>query len=106
DSLLFRRMIEDNRAILRPSVRTLTVQSRRVMYRKEDFQGFASCRQRRIIRDLNHLGMSGAAGADLPVTGVRDAAAGVTRYHIGDAFQFIKDGFDAPEAAASQRNLL
>ena len=55
-----------------------------------------------IVFDLHHLGMAALPAADLFVGGIWFGAASVSRDYGKDAWLFLVDGFDAPEASASE----
>ena len=57
----------------------------------------------RVVRHLHHLGVAGAAGADLLVRRALLGAARVAGDHALHAAHLLVHGLQAPEAAAAQR---
>ena len=58
----------------------------------------------RIVGDLNHFAMAGAAGCNLPVGRILDMPAAVARDGGDDAGDLVEVGFNAPEAAAGEND--
>ena len=79
-------MIKNDRAILRADIRTLPVQSRRIMTRPKSFQNFVIADLCRIELDFDNLGVTGFVGANVFVTRVLLRAAGVTNSRIRYTF--------------------
>ena len=61
ESLLFRRVIEDRRAVLRAGVGALAVERRWIVEVEEDVEQFAEREDFRIEGDLHDFGVSGGA---------------------------------------------
>lgn len=76
------------------------------MDREENLQDVPKRDERRIERQLEDLGVAGGTGTDLIVGWVRIPAARVTGLHLLYAPQLIKNGLQAPEAAARKRGNL
>src|SRR5690606_23057113 len=95
-------VVEDDGAVLRAYVAALTVRGRRGVGREEDEEEVAGRHLLGVVGDLDDLGVAGAAGADLAVGGVLDAAAGVAGRDLPDAAERLHHGLDAPEAAAAE----
>ena len=96
-------VIEDGRAILRADVVALLVGRRRVVRLPEDFQQVVERDFGRVVRDLDHFGVAGAAGADFFVRRVLDVAAAVAGDDGLHAAEVLEDGLGAPEAAGAER---
>jgi hypothetical protein len=89
-------VIEDRRAILRPHIRSLAIQCRRIMDGEEDAEQIAVREDGRVESNLNHLGVPGRPGADVTVARLFGLPAGVARLHRRHAVQLVKDRL-APE---------
>ena len=103
---LLGRMEEDGRAVLRADVRSLPVQSGRVVIIPEDFEQVVIVDDLGIEGDLDYFGMAGAICADVFIGGVIELAAGVPDLRGFDARQTPELGFDAPKAACPECSLL
>ena len=97
---------EDHRTVLGADGGTLPVRRGRVVDGVEHPQQVGVGQHGRVEGDADHLGMAGAAGADLLVGRVRGAAAGIARQHVGDAVEVAVDRLQAPEAAAAEHGRL
>src|SRR5208283_3378053 len=97
--LLLRRVEEDGRAVLGALIGALPVQRGRVVNDEKDLQQLAERDHVRVEGDLHHLRVPSRAAADLAVTGVGHAAAGVAGFDLAHAAQLLEHRFQAPEAA-------
>ena len=94
---------ENLRAILRAAVRPLAVELRRVVRDREiDLQDLAVGHLARVEGHLHGFGVAGAARADGFVKRILLRAAGIAGHGIGDAFDVLVDGLDAPETSAGE----
>src|SRR3989475_8297150 len=94
---------KDGRAILRPHIRPLPVQSGGIVNREEHPEQVTIGNDIRIEGHLADLGVAGAPGADVLVRRVGHRAAGVSGDDTLHALQVIEDGLQAPETPARQR---
>jgi hypothetical protein len=94
---------EDGGAVLRPPIRPLAIELRRIVrHGEEDAQDLAVGDLRLIESDLHRLRVPGRAGGDRLVGGGIRAAARIAREHAAHALHVLKDSVHAPEAAAGQ----
>ena len=98
--LLLRRVIKDRGPILRPDVRTLTIEGRRIVDREEDAQDIDERDGLRVECDLDRLRMPRRVRAHGLVRGVCEMAAGISDLDLFDAAEVLEQGLQAPEAAA------
>lgn len=103
-SLLLGRGEVDAAAVLRAHVVALPVQCGGVMDEEEDFQQLARADLRRIVDQLDHLVVTGGAGAHLLVGGRRGVAIAVAGLDIEYTAHFHIDGFGAPKATTSKND--
>jgi hypothetical protein len=96
-------VIKDSRAVLCANVCALAVWRGRVVDGEEDIEQVAKRDDGWIEFDLHSLGMTRVPAADCAVGGVVDMAACVARFHGMHAFDFIENGFQAPETSPGQR---
>src|SRR5918993_3872717 len=106
DAPLLIAVVEDHRPVLRPHVRALAVQSRRVMDREVDLENIFVRDNRGIERNLHDLGVPRRLRAHCPVGRVRHVATGVPGLHLLYAPQLLVDRLQTPETAASERGYL
>src|SRR5215813_8326225 len=102
DGFLLRRVIEDRGAILRADIGALTIQSRRIVDRKEDFEQFLERDHLRIELDLHDLGVACFSRAYLFIRRIGHSAARIARNDFLDAAQIVVDRFQAPETSPRQ----
>ncbi|PAV92804.1 hypothetical protein WR25_10023 [Diploscapter pachys] len=94
---------EDGGAIARPAVRTLPVQLGRIVRdRKIDAKQRRIADDTRIVGHANRLGMAGALGRNLIVSGGRAAAARIAGGDGLDALHPLEHRLHAPETAARE----
>ena len=96
-------LVEDDGAVLGTDIRALSVLRRRVVGRHEDREEVTVGEDLGVEGDLDDLGVSCAAPADLLVRRVGHRAARVAGHHAEDAPQLGEDGLRAPEAPAAYR---
>ena len=72
DALLFRRMREDHRAVLRADIGSLAVELRRVVHLEEQVEQFFVSNFGGIERHFHDFGMVGRAAAYLAIVGIGD----------------------------------
>src|SRR5829696_7719015 len=99
-------VVEDNRPVLRPHVRALTVQSRRIMDGEVDLENIFVRDNRGIERNLHDLGVPRRLRAHRPVSRVRHVAARVPGLDLLHAPQLLVDRLETPETAAPERGNL
>src|SRR6266403_3056934 len=99
-------MIEDHRTILRADIRTLSIQSRRIMIRPENLQQLFVADFGRIKLYLHDLSVPRFVGADIFVGGVRLCSSGVSDCGRDYALQVAKRLLDSPEAAGPECGFL
>src|SRR5262245_34494746 len=103
DSLLFVVGVKDCGSILAPNVIALPVElSGIVRDGKVNFQQLSECRLTRIVAYFNRFSMVRSAAAYGPVICAPGAVSGVAIANRDYSMQFLKHGFNAPEAAARQ----
>ena len=73
------------------------------MDHKENFQNLPRADLLRVIHQLHHLVMAGAATAHLLIAGLKRLPIGVARFHIQHPFDAHKHRFRAPETTTSKR---
>ncbi len=100
--LLLGVVIEDDRAVLRADVGALPVLGGRIVDREEHIQEVAVGDHRGIEADLHHLGVAGAAAADLLVARMVDVAAGIAGHYALDPLEILEHRLQAPEAPATK----
>ena len=98
-------MIEDPRAVLRADVGPLPVLRRRVMGAEKDLEQFFVRHLLRVVFDLNRLGVTRLARADLLVGRVRIFPSDIAAGHRVHALDLGVDRLRAPETAAGKRRL-
>src|SRR6476661_9376231 len=103
-ALLLVVAVVDPAAVLRADVVALAVQRGGVVHDEEDLQDLPRADLRRVVGELHHLVVAGAAGAHLLVAGVVERAVGIARLDVGHSAHVHVDGFGAPEAAATQHD--
>src|ERR671913_1928945 len=103
DAPLLIVVVEDHRPVLRPHVRALAVQSRRIMDGEVDLENIFVRDNRGIERNLHDLGVPRRLRAHCPVGRVRHVATGVPGLHLLYAPQLLVDRLQTPETAASER---
>src|SRR5208337_3294826 len=104
--LLLVVVVENDRAVIGAEVVFLPVQGGRVVSHPEDVEELLVADDRRVIFDLDHLGMAGQTGADHLVGRVRNVSAGVARDHRLHARNPLENRLHAPEAATAKSGLL
>src|SRR5438477_290545 len=97
DLLLLGIMEEDHRAVLVADVPTLSVQLGRVVLVPEDVQELLVRDLLGVVRDLDHLRVSGRVRADVLVGRIVERAALVAGLGLGDTVQLAERRLDAPE---------
>ena len=93
---------QDDRAVLRASVGTLTIEGGRVMRLPEKIDDLFVGNLCRVVLYLHHLGMAGFAGPDFLVGRILGLPAGVAGHNGDDAGEAFVNGFDAPEASSAE----
>src|SRR6266849_415543 len=91
---------EDDRAVLVREVGALAVQRRRVVHVPERVQQLRVRDLRRVVSDLDGLGVAGPSRADLLVGHVVDVAALVARDGLDHARDLVEEVLDTPETSA------
>src|SRR5690606_19896050 len=99
-------MVKDCRAVLRADVRSLPVERRWIVDRKENLQQLLVGNHLRVEGDLDRLRVTGCTGADLLVGRVFYVAARVPRNDFRHPAQLVEDRLQTPETAARQRRQL
>jgi len=100
--MLFVAGIEDDGPILRARIVPLPIQRGRIMDGEEDLEQIGEADLRRIEGDADDLHVTGVAGADLPIGGIRSASTHVAGFDRGHALQAIEDRFQTPETSATE----
>src|SRR5215212_5619534 len=103
NALLLFVVVEDHGPVLRPHVRPLTVEGRRVVDGEVNLQDVPVRDFVGVERDLYDLGVSRRLGANLPVGRVGNVTPRVPGLDLLHAPQLLVDRLQAPEAAASER---
>jgi len=96
--------VVDAAAVLRADIVALAVERGRVVHHEEDLEDFAQADLRRVEFELHHLGVAGAAGADLFVGRLDGLAVAITRLHVEHALHPVEHRLGAPEAAATEHD--
>ena len=105
-SLLSRIVEEDHRSILLAEIRPLAVQRSGIVYLPKYFEQIIVGNYRRVICHLDDFGMSGAAGADLLISGVLLETASIANLGCGHAGDLPECRFHTPKTTCSKRCLL
>jgi hypothetical protein len=100
------RMIKNDGAILRPHIRPLSVQCRRIVIRPENVEQLIVIDLCRIELDLHDFGVTGLVGANIFIAWVPRRPAGITDRRGGNAFEFAKSFFDSPKTSRAERCFL
>lgn len=95
-------VVEDDGAVLGAHVRALSVEGGGVVDGEKDLQEILVADEVGIVGDLNDFGVAGTSAGHFAVGGVGGVAALVAGHHVGDAFEFFEEGFEAPEAASAK----
>lgn len=103
---LFRRMIKNDRAILRADIGALPIQRRRIMIRPENIENLVVTYLRGIKFHFNDLGVAGRVRANVFVAGIVFCSAGIADRSRGYAFQVAKGFFYAPKTAGPKCRFL
>jgi len=107
DSLLFIIRIKDRRSVLRTFIGALTVQLRGIVRNREEYaQQFSVGDLRRIVDDLNRLGMAGVAGAHKLIFGSLSLSAGVAGGRGNHSPDVLEYSLHAPEASSGKHSRL
>ena len=100
DHLLFRRMADNQRAVLRTDIVSLAIWSRRIVDCKKDVEQRRIVDTRWIKMDLYHLSVPGIATAYVTVRWIGGFPAAITRQYGNNTVQSFENCFQAPEATA------
>src|ERR1700730_4640270 len=92
-------MKEDRGAVLGSPIRTLPVELSRIVVLPEPVQEFLVGKRGRIVFDFHRLGVAGAIGANILVSGISEVSAGVANPGRDHARQLAESGFNSPETA-------
>ena len=100
---LFRRAVENDRAVLRAGVRSLAVQLRGVVRGgEEDVGQLLIADYFGVVVNLHRFGVAGGFFSHLLVGGISLGAAGIAAHHLLHAFYLFKRFFLRPETAAGE----
>jgi len=107
DILLLRRVIENDRPVLRPNVMPLAIERGRIMNREEYFEQRLEADLLGIEENSNNLGMATVAFTYRAIARIARETAAVTGFNGNDTGHFLENRLQTPEATATQRgNLL
>ncbi len=105
-SLLFGRMIKDDRPILRPNIGPLPIQSGRIMIRPKNIEQFLIPYFAWIELDLDNFGVSGFVGTNVFVGRIFRRSARVADRGRSHTFQLPKGLLDAPKTSRAKCRFL
>ena len=103
---LFRRMIKDHRAILRPHIGTLSIQRSRIVIRPKNIKKLIVMDLRRVEFQLDGLGVAGLIAANIFVARIVFVSTRIPDGRRCDAFQFAEGFFHAPKTTRPERRFL
>ena len=96
-------VVENDGAILRTFVGSLSVEGGGVVGLEEDFQKLGVANLFGVEVNADNFGVSRRACADFFISWVFDCAACVARFYFAHAIEVLKDGFGTPKTAAAKR---
>src|SRR6202023_601302 len=96
---LSRRMIENNGSVLRPDVRTLSIQGCRIVVRPKNIEELVVTDLRGVELHFHHLGVAGFIRANIFVSRVLFSSTGIADGGFGHAFQSPKGFLNAPKTS-------
>src|SRR5437016_6233569 len=96
-------MKEYCRPILFPDVRTLAIQSSRVVHSPKRIQQRVKRDSRRVVSYFNCFCVPGPARTDVSISRAIDHASGVTNSRVGHAVDLTKGGLDSPKTSCCKR---
>lgn len=97
-------MVEYDRTILGPAVRSLLIHRGRVVCLPEDIQDLLQGNDRRIKGDFDDLNVAGRLRAYLLIGRILQFASHVSRNNVSNALEPFHDRFGSPETSAAQRD--
>ena len=99
-------MIKNHGAILRPNVRALAIQRRRIVVRPKNVEKFVVPDLRWVEFDLNNFGVAGFIRANVFISWFFFRSARVADRGRSYAFQFPESFFYAPKTSRAERRFL
>jgi hypothetical protein len=103
---LLGRMIKNHGTVLRPNVRALAIQRRRIVVRPENVEKFVIPDLRWVEFDLNNFRVAGFIRANVFISWVLFGSAGVADRGRSYTFQFPESFFYAPKTPRAERRFL
>ena len=99
-------MIKNHGAILRPNVRALAIQRRRIVVRPKNIEKVVVADLRWVEFNLDGFRVAGFIRANVFISWVLFRSAGVTDRSRSYAFQFPESFFHAPKTSRAERRFL
>src|SRR5438876_4203743 len=99
-------MIKNHGAILRPNVRALAIQRRRIVVQPKNIEKFVVADLRWVEFDLDNFGVAGFTRANVFISWVLLCSARVTSRGRSYAFQLPESFFHAPKTSRAERRFL
>src|SRR5207247_9249558 len=99
-------LIENDRPVLRAGVRTLPVESRRIVVFPEHFQEVLVRNLGRVVFHLHGFSVSGPARADVSISRILQSSPHISHRGIDDTGNLTKRGFGSPKTTHPKSGLV